>query len=387
MRDEFDTTATPAPAEASGPVAASGGVAPESHAFTFTGSGAEYFRIWIVNLFLSVATLGIYSAWAKVRRLQYFDRNTQLAGAVFDFRGDPRAILRGRVVAVILLVAYQYAFGFSVAVAATVILTLLALLPLMMRGALRFRLHNTEYRGLRLGFTGSIGGAYRVYVPWMVTFLLPSALITGDDGDGFAATAALLFLGWPLTQGAIKRYQQRHLRFGGAASGYGVPARRFYRPYLFAIAVVLHVAFFYFCWMCVYARVALAAFPAWFNNSLLALLSLPFLVPVYLVLVPFIQVRVANLTWSNTTFPGVGISSTMSARAFAQLLVTNIVLTLLTLGLYRPFAVVSMYRYRLAHLALITSASFEHTVAAAARARGGATGDGAADLLGIDFSL
>ena len=60
-----------------------------------SGSG-EYFRIWIVNLLLTVATLGIYSAWAKTRRLQYFYRNTHLAGASFDFRGDPKAILRGR---------------------------------------------------------------------------------------------------------------------------------------------------------------------------------------------------------------------------------------------------------------------------------------------------
>jgi uncharacterized membrane protein YjgN (DUF898 family) len=28
----------------------------------------RYFRIWIVNLLLTIATLGIYSAWAKVRR-------------------------------------------------------------------------------------------------------------------------------------------------------------------------------------------------------------------------------------------------------------------------------------------------------------------------------
>jgi hypothetical protein len=34
----------------------------------FTGSGAEYFGIWIVNLLLTILTLGIYSAWAKVRR-------------------------------------------------------------------------------------------------------------------------------------------------------------------------------------------------------------------------------------------------------------------------------------------------------------------------------
>lgn len=35
--------------------------------FSFSGSGSEYFRIWIVNLLLSIITLGIYSAWAKVR--------------------------------------------------------------------------------------------------------------------------------------------------------------------------------------------------------------------------------------------------------------------------------------------------------------------------------
>jgi len=33
----------------------------------FTGTGGEYFRIWIVNLFLTVLTLGIYSAWTLLR--------------------------------------------------------------------------------------------------------------------------------------------------------------------------------------------------------------------------------------------------------------------------------------------------------------------------------
>jgi len=31
----------------------------------FTGSGAEYFGIWIVNLLLTIVTLGLYSAWAQ----------------------------------------------------------------------------------------------------------------------------------------------------------------------------------------------------------------------------------------------------------------------------------------------------------------------------------
>ncbi len=33
----------------------------------FHGSGGEYFRIWIVNLCLTIVTFGIYTAWAKVR--------------------------------------------------------------------------------------------------------------------------------------------------------------------------------------------------------------------------------------------------------------------------------------------------------------------------------
>ena len=82
---------------------------PREEAFSFTGSGSEYFRIWIVNLILSVVTLGIYSAWAKVRRLEYLYRNTRVAGASFDYHGRPLAILKGRIIAVLLFGGYTAA--------------------------------------------------------------------------------------------------------------------------------------------------------------------------------------------------------------------------------------------------------------------------------------
>jgi len=37
--------------------------------FEFLGTGSEYFKIWLVNIILSILTLGIYSAWAKVRSM------------------------------------------------------------------------------------------------------------------------------------------------------------------------------------------------------------------------------------------------------------------------------------------------------------------------------
>src|SRR5271167_2635068 len=74
----------------------------------FSGRGAEYFGIWIVNLLLTIITLGIYSAWAKVRRLKYFYRHTELAGSSFDFHGSPTKILIGRAIALLMLLAYNY---------------------------------------------------------------------------------------------------------------------------------------------------------------------------------------------------------------------------------------------------------------------------------------
>ena len=41
----------------------------------FRGKTGEFFGIWIVNVFLTIITLGIYSAWAKVRTNRYFYGN------------------------------------------------------------------------------------------------------------------------------------------------------------------------------------------------------------------------------------------------------------------------------------------------------------------------
>ena len=66
--------------------------------FEFTGRGGEYFRIWIVNILLTLITLGIYSAWATVRKRRYFHGNTLLAGAEFEYLATPMMILKGRLI-------------------------------------------------------------------------------------------------------------------------------------------------------------------------------------------------------------------------------------------------------------------------------------------------
>src|SRR6478752_6783812 len=65
---------------------------------SFTGSAREYFGIWIVNVLLTILTLGIYSAWAKVRRNRYFFGNTVLLGRSFEYHAKGLQILIGRLI-------------------------------------------------------------------------------------------------------------------------------------------------------------------------------------------------------------------------------------------------------------------------------------------------
>ncbi len=357
---------------------------PRTLALSFTGDGKEYFRIWVVNLLLTLATLGIYSAWAKVRRLQYFDRNTHLAGATFDFHGNPKAVLVGRLMSVVLLAAYHYAFGFSTTFGLAVIAALLLAFPYLMRGALRFRLGNTTYRGLRLGFDGSVGQAYLAWLPPALAFLLPGVLLAlYPTQPGWAAAVLPLYLAWPLMHARIRRFQHAHLLFGDQHSTYALRARRFYRPYLVAGALALLVVF---ATGAVTAFVGIAAGAGKIGAQVAALFtSVAAVYVVYLLAGPYMVVRVSNMAWSHTAFPGIRFRSTLPARGFMKLQTKNALLTILTLGLYRPFAVVKVYRFRLAHMHIEVDGDIE-TAAHMANRRGGAAGDGAADGFGIDLS-
>jgi uncharacterized membrane protein YjgN (DUF898 family) len=360
--------------------------APAPLAFGFSGSGAEYFRIWIVNLLLTVATLGLYSAWAKTRRLQYFYRNTHLAGASFDFRGNPAAILRGRLLAVALLAAYHYAFGFSAVAGAVTVSLLVAALPFMMRSALRFRLSNTWYRGLPFGFAGGILPAYRVYSLPVAMFILPGALIALLPDQPMARAIFLLYLCWPLMHGAMKRYQHGNLMYGDQCAGFGVSTTELAAPYVvsFVTGIVVFVVF----GMTMYAGSLLRA-DAGAGGIASALIPLGAALLLYLFVLLsalFVMVRMNNMAWSDTSFPGVRIESTMRLRSFFRLQAVNVLLTLLTLGLYRPFAAARTWRYRLAHVRVDAPGGFEAATGQAGRRPATAAGDGSAEFLGLDLS-
>ena len=138
----------------------------EYKSFSFEGSSGEFFRIWIVNIALTILTLGIYSAWAKVRTNRYIYANTYLNGSNFEYNADPIKILKGRLVVVgvyvVFLIFSDYLMMYKVA-GAIALFAFLAM-PWLMRQAVSFKLRNTSYRNIPFKYTGKTSEFYLFFL-------------------------------------------------------------------------------------------------------------------------------------------------------------------------------------------------------------------------------
>jgi uncharacterized membrane protein YjgN (DUF898 family) len=144
----------------------------------FTGKASDYFGIWIVNLLLSIVTLGIYSAWAKVRRKKYFYNNTLIDGVGFDYHGNPIAILKGRAIAVFVFVLYSVLSNLSPVLAAILAFLLFLAIPWIVVRGMLFNARNTSHRGLRFDFDGKTGEAAMIFIgyPLLIVITLGFAI-------------------------------------------------------------------------------------------------------------------------------------------------------------------------------------------------------------------
>ncbi len=130
--------------------------------FQFSGQARDYFRIWIVNVLLTVLTLGVYSAWAKVRRRRYVYGHTRLQEGRFDYHANPVAILRGRLIAVALLLLVLAVRAFAPAFMPVIGTLIAVFIPWVIVRSRMFSMRNTSFRGVRFGFIPAYWEAFQM---------------------------------------------------------------------------------------------------------------------------------------------------------------------------------------------------------------------------------
>ena len=331
---------------------------PETYPFKFTGHGGEYFRIWIVNLLLIVLTLGIYAAWAKVRREQYFHRNLVLDNSGFDFHGEPKAILVGQSIALVIGIALAVGNTVGPYVYAVILLVLLPAIPWLVVRAMRFRAHNTSYRGLRFSFHGTYRDA-------AIAFL----------GYGVLAIVTLGIL-FPAFYRQMRLFILNNLRYGSAEFRCEASLKAFY--FIFAMPVLAVLGLI----------ASLVIFSA-MGGAMLALL--PFLVFVAFLgfqvfLGPYIRVKTSNLVWNNTKLDSHSLESSLTVLRYTKIVFLNLIGIILTFGLFWPWAQVRIARYRASCLSLHTVQALD-AIVAGELIKAPAVGDAASDMFDIDVAL
>ena len=80
-----------------------------AHRLRFSGTGGEYFRVWIVNVLLSIVTLGFYTPFARKRTAQYFYSHSVIADSALEFTAQQRRMVVGFLLVFMLTAAYQLA--------------------------------------------------------------------------------------------------------------------------------------------------------------------------------------------------------------------------------------------------------------------------------------
>ena len=337
-------------------------------AITFSATGSEYFRIWIVNLLLSIVTLGIYSAWAKVRRNRYFYSSTHLAGSSFEYHGNAIAILKGRIAAVVLIAGYNIAFQISPFIGFIMFLLMAAILPWLVWKSLQFKLYNTSYRGIRFGFDGSAKQAYKYFLWLPILNAFTGGLMT------------------PFLHQRLKRFQHTESRFGSAHFSFDASVGSFYKTYLlfFAILVTGLVVLIVVGFGSVFASFAANANdPAKVGSLLMAMGA------IYLwmfTILPLFLTMIQNLIWNHTRLQQHQFQSQLTWGRTTFIMLTNLLGIVITLGLFTPFAHVRLLKYRLEATALLAHGSLDEFVAATGE-QVSATGEGMVDLLDFDLSM
>jgi uncharacterized membrane protein YjgN (DUF898 family) len=380
----------------------------------FTGTGSEYFRIWFTNLLLTYLTLGIYSAWAKVRREKYFHQNTLVAGYSLDYHGKPIAILKGRVLAFILLVASS---STALPVVGYIALGIIALaFPFFMQRSLRFRLANSSYRGIRFGFTGSVKDAYLTVAPFLIPPLIYAALVVfafvapersktifnsfPDVGIIGTVLAVLLFGGayvafMAMFQAVWRRYTINNAKFGFLGAATSITKMRY-----FTITLSSMLGF-----VAVLGLFALAAYyvlptirgtkGAWISPIVTAFAPFIFfaLYFAFLGMQAVIAARIQNYCWHTHTEVRTPkgqrmalFNSKLSISSYAWLQIRNWIFIVLTLGLYRPFALIKSTKARLEAISINNSRFIDFVISAESKAPS-AIGDEALDAFDIDFAI
>lgn len=387
----------------------------------FSGTGGEYFRVWIVNVLLSIVTLGLYTPWARRRTARWFYDHTLIASSPLEFTAPLRKMVVSFILFALLYIAYKIAAETGQeTMVLFFIVTAAALAPYFWGSAMRFRLASTRWRGLQLHFAAGWKDVYLASWPIFVMAAIWIGIVFGVEAlqapdpmapatptrprggpalPNFGAPEwGLIALGVLLSLLCIIRVEFNYKSLLVLRAGIGKQRGRWkpvYSDFVRIWGATVAVLLAGIALILALGAGALYTLQALFSSTrgpaMFALILVTVLV-VFLALLlvsaparAYREARMFRLIWSN-----VGLSQIARFKCdlkhwpFVRLRIKNLLLTLLTLGFYRPFALVSEYRMKADSVTLHIKGGLDQLVGDLVKQQEG-LGDALADAVGLDI--
>ena len=373
--------------------------------FEFHGTAGEWFGIWIVNLLLSIITIGIYSAWAKVRRLKYFYNNTLFEGRNFDYHATGKQIFIGRLIFIAGYAVFVLLLSLSPTVGLIGAILFLVALPWFLIRGIRFNARMTSFSNVRFNFEGKYWGAVYAYVLLPIgvyiafAALMVAAVYLGQSA-GFAVSTivgllalAIIPVGGAFAHRAIICFTANNYFLGNAAFDIRIALR----PFLIGQAEAVG-------WLLMVGLIGAVVLGFEFRQVMASLAALDggyvgpgdvrfivlFYVMIFAAFIPaaFIyQAMVRNAVYAHTALEGGHrLRSDINPFTYFWIALSNLVVVVCTLGLMLPWAQIRLMRYLARHTHATPGTSLD-TFVGEQTAAGHAVGDAFADFEGMDVGL
>ncbi|WXU00225.1 MAG: hypothetical protein Ctma_0936 [Catillopecten margaritatus gill symbiont] len=195
-------------------------------AFNFTGNGWEYFKIWIVNILLTIITLGLYYPWAKVRNYRYFYANSQFGNAGFDYHATGKQLFMGYLIALVLFFIYQLLSNLVPITSVPILIILFLAIPWVIWRSVKFSMRMTSYANVRFSFEGELSQSYLNFFIYPIITLLayaaPIIIFSISESLLFASISAVIFWSISIYMYVLTKQKNNSYLINGLHYGQGV---------------------------------------------------------------------------------------------------------------------------------------------------------------------
>ncbi len=366
----------------------------------FNGNGAEYFKIWIVNVLLTIVTIGLYYPWAKVRTRRYFYGNTSLDQQNFEYHATGKQLFLSYLIAMFFLIVYVVLGQVSPTISAIIMLLFAVAIPWIIWRSLIFNMKVSSFANVRFKFEGTLGDAYKLYIGYPLLFVVVAAVVMLVTREwSILLLIPLYVFAYALFKKMITEYRINGSRYGHGTFNCNLEIGPFVIISLKTFGVGVLATLIYFLLvsaiggMTVFSNLAvLAENPDAIEQNASALIALVFVMYggfffIGMLTYAYATSRYRAYIYQNTKLEEtILFNSTLMARTLAWVLFSNLVLLIVTLGLAFPWTKVRMAKAILENTGVKTDESLSDYTSQAQQTQS-ALGEELGDAFDVDVGL